>query len=295
MERNRKRHWSLFLGIWGLAASAPAALFVPILGLTLFRSRSSTQPDVYLDFLQADLMMGAIGAVFLIALLQTFLPIVDRSKRVFFPQFAIWLLLGAGLLFVNVVRPLPPPLRRTLGEFQISVPRTFTPISTSRYVWEEKRSYPKFEFYVCEGTAKPSYRAGCESVLISVDPDPGIGGKFPARIPEASYQDYLDANGLNTWYAVGEVIETAGGHRLIALPEQPDSTRDWAETSYLTIDAAGTPVRFANCWDQGKCFVTTQTMFGAMTYKTKSGVSQGLSARVAFEAPLIALIDNWRR
>lgn len=289
------RHWSLFLGIWGFAALAPIILFFPIFSRTFYMHGANTSnPDVYLDFLEADMMGAAIGAILMVALVQTFLPAVNRMKRVFVPQIAVWGVLGLSLAIVGSVQPLPPPLRTTLGEATISVPQTFVPQASSRYVPAEKRSYPMFRFRVCDGTAEPAYRVDCESVPIEIDTDRGIGAAFPARIPDAAYALYLAENNLSTWKGTGAIVDEGEGFVLVQLPETPASDRDWVTTSYVTFDRDAQPKRFAGCWGEGKCFVATETRFGVMTYQTPPGASQRLVDREAYETSLMQRISEWQ-
>lgn len=293
MTQSSNRHWSLFLGIWSLAALAPIALFLPIFTRTLFTDVSHrTRPEYYVDLLEADLMKLAIGAVLLVAVIQTALPAVNRAARVLLPHLTVWAVLGLSLLVVSILQPLPPPLRTTLGDVAVSVPRSFAPEARSRYVQIQERLYPKLRFHVCKGTALPPYGAGCESMPIEIETDTGIGTAFPTRIPATAYADYLEANALETWDGTGEVLEATELFTLIVLPETSASDRVWVTKSYVTLDAAGRPVRFAGC-REGQCFVTAETKYGFVTYQMPPEASQALADRMAFENALILLIDGW--
>lgn len=57
MAQRNRRHWSIFLGIWSLAALS-LLLYLPIFRRTFYFGTlpDQTRPDVYLRFLEADLM-----------------------------------------------------------------------------------------------------------------------------------------------------------------------------------------------------------------------------------------------
>ncbi|MEM7719248.1 MAG: hypothetical protein AAF222_08575 [Pseudomonadota bacterium] len=293
MEQKTRRHWSLFLGIWSLAAMAPVVLTLPIFvrAFWVMTPPDRTRPDVFRDNLEADLMLAAICVICFVALIQTISRHVRSAKQVWSPQLAVWGALGAGMLAVAVFDPQPAPLRVTLGEQQYVVPRGFTPKSTYRYIPREKKSVPIFEFYVCAGTAARPFDAECDSIFVSVDL---VHATLPPGTPKraaANLNRHLFETGLSMEEATAKLVDTDGNHRLFKLPSGPKIQSAW-----LTLREDDTVHRFVRCRKLLEtCWATFDAGFAHVSYAMRAGGSQTLSDRDAFEENLRARFDNWAR
>ena len=177
MEQITRRYWKTYLGIWSLPLIATLPLSLLILERTFYIMMSPDRPgpDIYLNFVEADLMLAAILGFFVVAGAQSFLRGAHGAKRILVPHLCVWMLLGMAMTGVNIVKPAPPPLTTRLAGEVVEVPRVFRPGSIRRYIPRQDRSVPIFDFSVWRDTVEPPYGKGCYSTLVQVNEDPNIG------------------------------------------------------------------------------------------------------------------------
>lgn len=277
-------------------AALSLLLLIPIevLTFTWKTVRDPTQPHVYLEDLKADGMRGAIAASMLVALWHSVDTRIVRTRTVLLSHGVIWFFLGAFLLVVDTVEPLPPPLVVKIGDHVYSVSRAYSPNHSNRrspYV-DGYRSI--LSWSVCEGTFDPcptrDSGAAQDTDTISVG---DVESRTPFLDTPANLAEYglvRDGSMLVGLADRGEVIDSEGDLRVFAVnhPSKPRSR-------FVTVDPSFRVLRHVSCFQGISCSVGVVTEIGVITYKVSDDAEQTLTARRADEARVLAAIERQRK
>ena len=162
------------------------------------------------------MMLATIGAILMVALLQTVSARVRSAKWVILPQLGVWALLAFGLIVAKIAPLQPAPLTVTVGDKVLSVPRAFLPNATMRYIPKQGRSFPIYDFRVCSESVDPPFESECRSSLVQVNTDPEIGSAFSALAGRTAFEAHLEKNGLGTEPFEG-IVDEDGSVRVFKL------------------------------------------------------------------------------